>query len=65
MYVFWSNKIPIKIKYEEPTLVCYNPLENIEKLITTWTQGESCNYKSIIDRIPRGKKVTDIRPERE
>ena len=65
LYVFWSCNIPLKIKYEEPTLGCYNPIPDISKLISTWSQGETCNYKSIIDRIPKDKKLTDIRPERE
>lgn len=65
LYVFWSCNVPIKIKYEEPTLGCYNPLSDLEKLIMTWTQGETCNYKSIIDRIPKDKKMTDVRSERE
>lgn len=65
LYVFWSCNIPLKIKYEEPTVGCYNPIPDISKLISTWTQGETCNYKSIIDRIPKDKKMTEIRPERE
>ena len=65
LYVFWSNNIPLKIKYEEPTIGCYNPIPDLSKLIATWTQGETCNYKSIIDRIPKDKKLTEIRPERE
>ena len=65
LYVFWSCNIPLKIKYEEPTLGCYNPISDISKLISTWSQGETCNYKSIIDRIPKDKKLTEVRPERE
>ena len=65
LYVFWSNNIPLKIKYEEPTIGCYNPIPDLSKLIATWTQGETCNYKSIIERIPKDKRMTDIRPERE
>ena len=65
LYVFWSCNIPLKIKYEEPSIGCYNPITDISKLIATWTQGETCNYKSIIDRIPKDKKMTDVRPERE
>ena len=65
LYVFWSQNIPLKIKYEEPTLGCYNPISDLEKLISTWSQGETCNYKSIIDRIPKDKKLTEVRPERE
>ena len=65
LYVFWSCNIPLKVKYEEPKLGCYNPFPDLEKLISTWTQGETCNYKSIIDRIPKDKKMTEVRPERE
>lgn len=65
LYVFWSCGIPLKIKYEEPTLGCYNPIADISKLISTWTQGETCYTKSIIDRIPKDKSLSDIRPERE
>lgn len=65
LYVFWSQNIPIKIKYEEPRVGCYNPIPDLSKLISTWTQGDTKNYKSIIDRIPKDKKMTEIRPERE
>ena len=65
LYVFWSCNVPLKIKYEEPVLGCYNPISDLSKLIATWTQGETCKYKSIIDRIPKDKKMTEVRPERE
>lgn len=65
LYVFWSCNIPLKLKYEEPTLGCYNPISDISKLITTWSQGETCHTKSIIDRIPKDKKLSEVRPERE
>ena len=65
LYVFWSCSIPLKIKYEEPSLGCYNPIPDISKLIATWTQGETNKYKTIVDRIPKDKSMTDIRPERE
>ena len=65
LYVFWSCNIPLKIKYEEPTLGCYNPISDLSKLIMTWTQGETSKYKSIIDRIPKDKSMSDVRPERE
>ena len=55
----------MKIKYEEPTLGCYNPISDISKLISTWSQGETCHSKSIIDRIPKDKNMSEIRPERE
>ena len=65
LYVFWSCNIPLKIKYEEPALGCYNPISDLSKLISTWTQGDTCSYKTIVDRIPKDKRMTDIRPERE
>ena len=65
LYVFWSCGIPLKLKYENPTLGCYNPIPDISKLIATWSQGETCNYKSIMDRIPKDKSLSDVRPERE
>lgn len=65
LYVFWSCNIPLKIKYEEPNLGCYNPIPDISKLIATWSQGETCMKKSILDRIPKDKKMSEIRPERE
>ena len=65
LYVFWSCGIPIKIKYEEPTLGCYNPIPDLSKLIATWTQGETKDYKSIVERIPKDKRMTERRPERE
>ena len=65
LYVFWSCNIPIKIKYEEPVKGCYNPISDLSKLISTWSQGETCHTKSIIDRIPKDKKMSEIRPERE
>ena len=65
LYVFWSCGIPLKIKYEKPVFGCYDPISDLSNLIATWSQGETCNYKSIIDRIPKDKKLTEIRPERE
>ena len=65
LYVFWSCNIPLKVKYEEPSLGCYNPISDLSKLIATWSQGDTKNYKSIIDRIPKDKKLTEVRPERE
>ena len=65
LYVFWSCKIPMKIKYEEPAIGCYDPFKNLSKLIATWTQRGTCQSKTILDRIPKDKGLTDVRPERE
>lgn len=65
LYVFWSCGLHLKMKYEEPSLGYYNSIADISKLIATWTQGETCYSKSIIDRIPKDKNLSEIRPERE
>ena len=65
LYIFWSQGIPIKLKYEEPTLGCYNPFPDISKLIAIWSQGETKNYKTVLDRIPKDKSAKERRPERE
>ena len=65
LYVFWSCGIPMKIKYEEPNMGYFNPIPDISKLIATWTQGETSKVKTIVDRIPKDKSMSDIRPERE
>lgn len=65
LYIFWSCGLHLKIKYEEPAFGYYNSIADISKLIATWTQGETCYSKSIIDRIPKDKSMSEIRPERE
>ena len=55
----------MKIKYEEPAIGCYDPFKNLSKLIATWTQRGTCQSKTILDRIPKDKGLTDVRPERE
>jgi len=64
LYIFWNNNIPLKIKYEEPKIGCYDPFKELSKLIATWTQGETKNTKSILERIPKDKSLSDRRPER-
>ena len=65
LYIFWSNGIPIKIQYEKPKIGCYNPYTDISKLIATWTQGDTKHTKTILERIPKDKSLSDRRPERE
>ena len=65
LYAFWSNNIPIKIKYEIPKIGCYNPYKDISQLIASWTQGETKNTKTILERIPKDKSLSNRRPERE
>lgn len=65
LYIFWGYNIPMKIKYENPSFGYYDPITDLSQLIATWTQGETNKYKSIIERIPKDKSMTDVRPERE
>lgn len=65
LYVFWSNDIPLKIKYITPAIGHNDPLVNISKLIETWTTGETFKTKTINERIPKDKKLNEIRPERK
>ena len=65
LYVFWSHGIPMKLKYEDPGVGCYDPLADLSKLIAIWSQSNTNSEKNIIQRIPKGKKRADIRPERE
>lgn len=65
LYVFWSCKIPLKIKYEEPPFGCYDPVAELSKMIAIWTQGDSHKIKSIIEKIPKDRRVSEVRPERQ
>lgn len=65
LYVFWSQGIPLKMKYEEPKLGCYNPISDISKMIAMWTRSDLSTEKNIIERIPKDKSLSDRRPERE
>lgn len=65
LYVFWSCNIPLKFKYEIPEVGCYDPISDLSKLIVSWTQGDTHFTKSIYDRIPKDKSMTEVRPERE
>ena len=64
LYVFWSQGIPLKIKYIVPRIGHNDPLSNISKLIETWTTGDTNQTKTINERILKDKSLTDIRPER-
>lgn len=64
LYVYWSNGIPLKIKYLTPKIGHNNSLANISKLVETWTTGKTNLTKTINDRIPKDKKISEVRPER-
>ena len=56
LYIYWSNFIPIKIKYIPPKIGYNDPLGHLSQLIETWTTGETNQTKSIADRIHRKSK---------
>lgn len=64
LFIFWSQKIPLKIKYIQPKIGYTDPLSHLSQLTTTWAYGDTKAEKSIKDRIPKNKRVTEIRPER-
>lgn len=65
LYVFWSQGIPMKIKYEEPTLGCFDPIESLSRMIALWTQGDTHLDRNIIERIPKDRRLAEVRPERQ
>ena len=64
LYIFWSNQIPLKIKYITPLIGHNDPLINISKMVSLWSQSETNKVKSINDKIPKDKSLKEIRPER-
>ena len=64
LYVYWSNQIPIKIKYIPPAIGHQDPFAHLSRLIESWTTGETNKTKSITERFYKDKKGSDVRPER-
>jgi len=64
LYIYWSNSIPLKIKYIQPDIGYHDPCANLSKLIEFWTTGETNQKKSISERIYKDKSANEIRPER-
>ena len=56
LYEFWAHKIPIKLKYEQPTLGCYDPLSDLSQLIATWSRSPLHETQTIYERIPKKTK---------
>lgn len=65
LYIFWSNKIPLKIKYRTPKIGYINPIHDLSRLVETWANRETSGYKSINDRIPKDKSRFNVRIERQ
>jgi len=64
LYVYWSHNIPLKVKYIRPKIGFTDPLSNLSQLIETWTMSDTSFTKDINERIPKDKRMTEIRPER-
>lgn len=64
LYRFWAHGIPIKLKYEEPTLGCYDPLKDLSIHTAIWSRSPLNKDQSILDRIPKDKSLNEIRPQR-
>ena len=62
LMVFWSCNIPVKLKYEEPQVGCYDPIADFSRLIAMWSRGDNKFNKTIFERIPKTKKNC---PERD
>ena len=56
LYTFWANKIPIKLKYEIPTLGCFDPLNELSSLIISWTNSPLRTTQTLYERIPKKTK---------
>ena len=65
LYALWSNRIPIRLKYEEPTLGCYDPLADLSKLIAQWTNSPLRRTQTIYERMPKNTKVESIKSAKE
>lgn len=51
LYAFWSKDIPIKVKYQKPSLGYTDPLANLTQIIETWTGGETKFTRTLDERI--------------
>lgn len=60
LYEFWANKIPIKIKYEMPSLGCYDPLQELSQVAASWTRTEAHKEKTLMEKMPKKTKVESL-----
>lgn len=64
LYMFWSHDIPMKFKYEEPTLGCFDPIKDLSLHTAVWSRSPLHEEQSILDRIPKDKKLAEPRVEK-
>jgi hypothetical protein len=65
LYSFWANRIPIRLKYVEPALGCFDPLSDLSKLIASWSSSPVRKYQTIYDRMPKTSKVDSVKAAKE
>lgn len=51
LYKFWSVGIPMKLRYFPPDMVHTNPLDNLERLVTIWSNNAYKSELPINERI--------------
>ena len=65
LYALWANRIPIRLKYEEPTLGHYDPLYELSKLVATWSGSPVRKSQTIYGRMPKNSKLENILAAKE
>ena len=60
LYAFWSQGIPLKLKYIKPKIGITNPIEEFELHIVKWSKGQSKKEKSIAQKIRKQKTKKDV-----
>jgi len=60
LYSFWANNIPMRIYFIEPKVGVKNPLYDLEKVISAWTNLNTTGNnaeKTLMPRIQRSRKL--------
>lgn len=65
LYALWANSIPIRLKYEEPTLGCYDPLEDLSRLMAQWSSSSLRDSHTIYEYMPKKTKLDTIKAAKE
>ena len=65
LYSLWSNRIPIRLKYEEPTLGCFDPLKDLSRLVAQWSSSPLRKSQTIYERMPKNTKVESVQAAKE
>ena len=65
LYEFWANGIPIKIKYEIPTIGCYDPIRELSEFTALWTRSSKNTTQTIWERLPKTTELENIKMAKE